>query len=113
MDFYYTFNIIDFILRLFIVGQIILIYLNIRKIHEDFLRSITYLRFERIKSAFNYVIILSPFFLIASILEYPEFNLIYGDEVIHLIQDSMLFIFQIGVIYFFTIVNKVINFSEH
>ncbi len=112
MDLFYTFNIIDFLIRLFIVGQIFLIYLKLRTIDRDFLRSITYLNFDLLKSGFNYILYLSPFFLIASILEYPEFDKIYGVEMVHIIQDSMLFIFQIGVIYFLTIVHKVLNFPE-
>ncbi len=112
MDIFYVFNLIDFSLRLFIVGLIFVIYQKLRKMDTDLLRSITYLKFDQMKSAFNYILLLSPFFLIASFLEYPEFDSIYGDEVVHLIQDLMLFIFQTGVIYFLTIVYKVLNFPE-
>ncbi len=112
MDIFYIFHTIDTLLRIFIVVQVFLIYLKLRIIDKDFLRSITYLNFDLLKSAFNNILILSPFFLIASFLEYPEFDKIYGDEIVHLLQDSLLFVFQIGVIYFLAIVHKVLNFPE-
>ena len=76
---------------------------------NEILKSLAYLRFDKIKGALNFVIILSPFFLAASVLEYPEFNQIYGEVHIHLYQDILLILFQTGVIYFLVIVYRAMN----
>lgn len=113
MNIFYAFNLIDFILRLAIVGQVFLIFLNIRRIDINLLKSLTYLKFNTIRKASKYVLFSSPFFLIASLLEYPGFRFIYGEDSIHLVQDMSLFIFQISVIYFLTIVHKALKLPEH
>lgn len=113
MNLLYAFNLIDFILRLAIVGLIFLIFLNIRRTDINLLKSLTYLKFNIIRKASKYVLFSSPFFLAASLLEYPEFRFVYGEDSIHLAQDIFLFIFQISVIYFLAIVHKALKLPEH
>ena len=102
----YLLNILDFLERIILVGMMFSIFFKIRRMDKEILKSVTYLRFDTIRNALNFVIILSPFFLAASVLEYPGFVQSYGEEQVHFIQDIMLIFFQTGVIYFFAIVYK-------
>jgi len=113
MNIFYAFNLMDFIFRLAIVGLIFIIFLNIRRIDINLLKSLTYLKFNTIRKASKYVLFSSPFFLVASLLEYPELRFVYGEDPIHLVQDTSLFIFQISVIYFLTVVHKALKLPEH
>jgi len=105
----YLLNILDFLERLIIVGLMLLIFLRIRNMDKTILKSLTYLRFDKIRGALNFVMISSPFFLAASVLEYPGFVQIYGQDYVHFIQDVFLIFFQIGVIYFLAVVLRAIN----
>lgn len=105
----YLLNILDFLERVILVGLLLLIFLKIRNMDNAILKSLTYLRFDKIRSALNFVMILSPFFLAASILEYPGFVLIYGEDQVHFIQDILLVFFQTGVIYFLLVVFRALN----
>jgi len=105
----YLLNILDFLERIVLVGIMFFIFFRLRKMDKEILKSVTYLRFDTIRNALNFVIILSPFFLAASVLEYPGFVQSYGEEQVHFIQDIMLIFFQTGVIYFFAIVYKALN----
>lgn len=105
----YLLNILDFLERIILVVILFIIFFKIRKMDKEILKSVTYLRFDRIRNALNFVMILSPFFLAASVLEYPGFLQIYGEEQVHFIQDIMLIFFQTGVIYFLAVVYKTLN----
>jgi len=109
----YLLNILDFLERITLVVIMFLIFFKIRRMDKEILKSVTYLRFDTIRNALNFVMILSPFFLAASVLEYPGFVLSYGEEQVHFIQDIMLIFFQTGVIYFFAIVYKALNLLRH
>lgn len=109
MDIFYTLNLIDFAGRIILVSMLFLIFLRIHKMDIELIKSITYLNFNKVRNALNYVLILSPFFLAASILEYPEIRSIYGEESVHMIQDLLLLFFQIGVIYFLVVVHKTLK----
>ena len=113
MNIFYAFNLMDFILRMIIVGFILLIFVDIRRKDIDLLKSITYLKFNRIRSASNYVILSSPFFLVASFLEYPGLRFAYGEDTVHLLQDVSLLLFQICVIYFLAVVHKALKSPEY
>lgn len=109
MDIFYTLNIIDFITRISLVGIFFLIFIKLQRIDKDIIKSRIFLKYEELIAALRYVLILAPLFIIASVLEYPEFRFIYGEEVVHLIQDLLLLFFQIGIIYFLVVVYKVLN----
>jgi len=109
----YLLNILDFLERITLVVIMFLIFFKIRRMDKEILKSVTYLRFDTIRNALNFVMILSPFFLAASVLEYPGFAQRYGEEQVHFIQDIMLIFFQTGVIYFFAIVYKALNLLRH
>lgn len=113
MDIFYILNLIDFVGRAILVSMLFMIYFRFSKIDTEILRSITYLNFSKIRNSLNYVLTLSPFFLTASVLEYPEFRFLYGDKFIHLIQDILLTLFQITVIYFLLIVYRASNLPRH
>ena len=105
----YLLNILDFLERIILVGMMFSIFIKLRKMDKEILKSIIYLQFNTIRNALNFVMILSPFFLAASVLEYPGFVRIYGEEQVHFIQDIMLIFFQTGVIYFLAVVYKALN----
>jgi hypothetical protein len=46
----YLLNILDFLERLIIVGLMLLIFLRIRNMDKTILKSLTYLRFDKIRS---------------------------------------------------------------
>ena len=105
----YLLNILDFLERLILVTLILFIFLKLRNTDKEILKSLTYLRFERIRAALNYVMILSPFFLAASVLEYPGFDQVYSEVQIHFYQDILLLFFQAGVIYFLAVVYRAMS----
>jgi len=109
----YLLNILDFLERIILVGIMFFIFSRLRKMDKEILKSVIYLRFDTIRNALNFVMILSPFFLAASVLEYPGFVQSYGKEQIHFIQDIMLIFFQTGVIYFLAVVYKTLNLLRH
>lgn len=105
----YLLNILDFLERLILVNVMFLIFLKLRNTDKEILKSLAYLRFDKIRGALNVVIILSPFFLGASVLEYPGFDRIYSESQIHFFQDILLLFFQAGVIYFLAVVYRAMN----
>ncbi len=105
----YLLNILDFLARIILVSIMFLIFFKLRKMDKEILKSLIYLRFDKIRGAMNYVVISTPFFLAASVLEYPGFVQIYGESRIHFIQDIFLIFFQTGVIYFLVIVYRAMN----
>ena len=109
MDIFYTLNIIDFAERLALVSMLFLNFFKIRKMDNEIIKSITYLKFNDIRMALNWVMVSAPLFLIVSILEYPGFVDFYGIELVHLVQDIFLIFFQIGVIYFLFVVYRALN----
>ncbi len=113
MDVFYTVNLIDFVGRAILVSMLFMIYFRFSKMDNEILRSITYLNFSKVRCSLNYVLIFSPFFLAASVLEYPEFRSLYGEEFVHFIQDILLSLFQIAVIYFLMVVYRVSNLPRH
>jgi len=113
MDIFYSLNLIDFAVRIALVGMVLLIFLKLHKMDNEIIKSIIYLNFNKVRNALNYVVISSPFFLAASLLEYPGFRSIFGEEIVHLIQDLSLLFFQIGVIYFLVVVYETLNIPRH
>lgn len=113
MDVYYILNLIDFVVRVILVSMLFMIYFKFSKMDNELLKSIAYLNFSKVRSSLNYVLVLSPLFLAASILEYPEFRFLYGEGFMHFIQDILLSLFQIAVIYFLLIVYRVSNLPRH
>lgn len=113
MDVFYILNLIDVVERTILVSLLFMIYFKFNNMENEILRSVTYLNFSKIRNSLNYVLILSPFFLGASILEYPEFHSLYGDNFAHFIQDILLSMFQFTVIYFLVVVYRVSNLPRH
>lgn len=113
MNVFYIMNLIDFVGRAILVSMLFLIYFRFSRMENEILRSIVYLNFSKVRSSLNYVLILSPLFLASSVLEYPEFRFLYGDGVVHFIQDILLSVFQIIVIYFLVIVYRASNLPRH
>ena len=105
----YILNILDFLARIILVSIMFLIFFKLRKMDKEVLKSFIYLRFDKIRSAMNIVMISTPFFLAASVLEYPGFVQMYGESRIHFIQDILLILFQTAVIYFLVIVYRAMN----
>ena len=105
----YILNILDFLTRIILVSIMFLIFFKLRKMDKEIFKSLIYLRFDKIRSALNIVMISSPFFLAASVLEYPGFVQIYGESQIHFIQDILLIFFQTVVIYFLVIGYRAMN----
>src|SRR3989337_800524 len=112
MNIFYILNMVDFAERLVLVSVLFLNFLKIRNMDKELIKSITYLKFNEIRRSLNWVMVSAPLFLIVSILEYPEFEVIYGDELVHLVQDILLIFFNIGVIYFLIVVYKQLNFPR-
>lgn len=113
MDIFYILNLIDFVGRAVLVSMLFMIYWRFSKIDNEILRSITYLNFGKIRSSLNCLMIVAPLFLVASVFEYPEFRFLYGDKFIHFIQDILMTLFQITVIYFLLVVYRASNLPRH
>jgi len=113
MNFFYILNLIDFVIRILMVCILFLIFLKLHKIDNEIIKSIAYLKFDSVRRAINYVLITSPFFVAASVLEYPGFRSLYGEELVHFMQDIFLICFQIGIIYFLVVVYKALNLPRH
>jgi uncharacterized membrane protein len=113
MDVFYALNLIDFGTRVSLVSVLFLIFLKLQKMDKDIVRSKIFLKYDKLRGALRYILILSPLFLLASLLEYPEFRSVYGEESVHSVQDIFLLFFQIGVIYFLAVVYKAINMPRH
>lgn len=109
MNLFYIFNLIDVVLRTLMVFILAYIGLRIRNMDTDVVKSRIFLRYDTLKSAFNLVLLLSPFFLVSAFLEYPDLKMYYGEEIVHLTQDIFLLIFQTGVIYLLVVLYKTIN----
>lgn len=99
----------DFTGRIVLVGLLLLIFMKLRSMDSEIIKSVIYLKFNRVRRAFYFVLLFSPFFLAASLLEYPDFVYIYGEEKIHFLQDTLLFFFQIGVIYFLAVAYRALD----
>lgn len=109
MDIFYALNIADFATRVSVVGLLFLIYVKLLKKDKDIIRSRIFLKYEELRSALGYVLILSPLFLVASVLEHPLFRFTYGEESVHLVQDIFLIVFQVSITYFLAIVYKTLK----
>ena len=112
MNLFYIFNIADAVLRTVMVFILAYIGLRIKNMDADVVKSRIFLRYETLKNAFNLVLLLSPFFLVAAFLEYPDLKMYYGEEMIHFTQDIFLLIFQTGVIYLLVVLYKSLNRPE-
>ena len=112
MNLYYIFSITDAALRTVIVFILVYIGLRIRNTDTDIVKSMIFLRYDVLKSAFNLVLLLSPFFLVSAFLEYPDLKTYYGDEIVHLTQDIFLLIFHTGIIYLLVVLYKTLNRPE-
>lgn len=113
MNVFYILNLIDFVVRILMVCILFLIFLKLHKIDNEIIKSIAYLKFDSVLRAINYVVIASPFFMAASVLEYPGFRSLYGEDLVHFMQDIFLVFFQIGVIYFLAVAYKALNLPRH
>lgn len=91
------------------MGLLFLIYVKLLKKDKDVIRSRIFLKYEELRSALGYVLVLSPLFLIASVFEHPFFRFTYGEESVHLVQDIFLIVFQTGITYFLAIVYKTLK----
>lgn len=112
MNLFYIFNITDAVLRTATVFILVYIGLRIRNMDTDVVKSRIFLKYDTLKSAFNLVLLLSPFFLVSAFLEYPYLKMYYGEEMIHLTQDIFLLIFQTGVIYLLVVSHSALNRPE-
>jgi hypothetical protein len=109
---YYIFNIIDTILRMAIVFLLFYIGFRFRSMDTDVIKSRIFLKYDKLNSALNIILLVSPLFLLSAFLEYPGLKTYYDEDTIHLIQDICLVIFQPGVIYFLYVLSKSLNRPE-